>query len=250
MPDTKIIPIVENKKSNVPLANHSSQDTDLTRQIKYTRNEFDEDIANLADDIEACAAKAMQKWSKEKAKEVLQNTSRAGLNDAVKELKEKKEETDKIITTRKNMAIDDLADAKRDVDSAMPTAATTTVSDINKISEGRDKVIEAKHNFSNAAQAASRNYGCTYNKDEITNDTENIQKGAEVVAYNLVPPDEQKSSTRYNRFNIKDEDEKRKKPSRHQRSVNYDAAGSDVNDAANDAFKPDEAILSAVRSPF
>lgn len=243
MADVKSIPVIEDKKSNVRIKNDSGQDEDLTTEVNYTKAEAKEDIDNLAADVEACAIKAMQKWSQEKLKDIVQHTSRSGVQSAVQEFKEAKSKTDKNIKASKDEAVKKLDEAKADIEAAMPTEATNTVTDRQKVSEGRSKVQAAKHDIDTATSNMGK-YGCTYNKDEIIGDTESLHQGAEIVSYNLVPKTPRKGS-QHNTFNIKGEAPVRGNIKRYNRSITNTSAP-----AVDDAFKPDAAILSAIREPF
>ena len=243
MADVKNIPVIEDKKSNVRIKNDSGQDEDLTTEVNYTKAEAKEDIDNLAADVEACAIKAMQKWSQEKLTDIVQHTSRSGMQRAVQDFKEAKNDADKNIKASKDEAVKKLGEAKADIEVAMPTEATNTVTDRKKVSEGRSKVQAAKRDISTATSNMGK-YSCTSNKDEIIGDAESLHQGAEIVSYNLVPKKPKKSS-QHNLFNIKGEAPVREDIKRYARSIANVPAP-----AADDAFKPDAAILSAVREPF
>lgn len=202
---------MEERKKSVPI-----------KRINYTKDEFNEDMEALTNDVEVCAEKALTKYYNQKM-EQLSDSSPEYIAKKLPELEKAKAE----VKQESNNTKEALESAQSLIDGAFAEDGVK-ITDVQDVKEGRDNIISARRNWYDAAKGMNK-FSTPMNGQQMAKEQNHVVDGINTAAHNTV--------IRNSQSDIKE----------HGISGEVDAvkgAGSRYKGTHEKAFKPDDVIMA------
>lgn len=149
------------------------------KRINYTKDEFNEDMEALTNDVEACAEKALTKYYKQKMDQ-LSGSSPEYIAKKLPELEKAKAE----VKQESNNTKEALESAQSLIDGAFAEDGVE-VTDVQDVKEGRDNIISARRNWYDAAKGMNK-FSTPMNGQQMAKEQNHVVDGINTAAHNTV----------------------------------------------------------------
>ena len=149
------------------------------KRINYTKDEFNEDMEALTNDVEVCAEKALTKYYNQKM-EQLSDSSPEYVAKKLPELEKAKAE----VKQESNNTKEALESAQSLIDGAFAEDGVE-VTDVQDVKAGRDSIISARRNWYDAAKGMNK-FSTPFNGQEMAKEQNHVVDGINTAAHNTV----------------------------------------------------------------